>query len=147
VKINEQYKLRGYIDRLVHHTDSNIFEIHDYKTGGLKSQHEVDNDRQLALYSLGIRESFENVEDVRLIWHFLDHGEKRISTRSVEQLMKLKEEIAFLIQKIEHTEQFAPNPSILCKWCEYRSHCPIIKANPNFPDVNGNGVMNGFERE
>ena len=137
INVDEQgeHKLIGFIDRLVHHTDSNIFEIHDYKTGSLKSREILDRDRQLALYSLGVREMFENVADVHLIWHFLDYGEKRISKRTIEELYQLREEIKQLIKKIENEDKFKPNPGILCKWCEFRSYCPVIKENPNFPDA------------
>ena len=119
-----RYKLQGYIDRLVHHKDTNIFEIHDYKTGGfLKSQEELDKDRQLALYSIGIKEMFENVADVHLVWHFLAFNKKMISKRTVEQLENLKQELIQMIDKIESTTDFPACPSVLCKWCEFRSYC------------------------
>jgi len=119
-----KYQLQGYIDRLVHHKDTNIFEIHDYKTGGfLKSQEELDQDRQLALYSIGIREMFENVEDVHLIWHFLAFNKKMTSKRTIEQLEKLKQEVIDLIDKIESSKEFPAYPSKLCKWCGFRSYC------------------------
>jgi len=123
-----KYQVEGYIDRLVHHKESNIFEIHDYKTGlFLKSQEELNKDRQLALYSIGIKESFENVKDVELIWHFLAFNKKMFSKRTDEQLEELKKEIICLIDKIESTVDFFPNPSCLCKWCEFRSYCPAVK--------------------
>jgi putative RecB family exonuclease len=119
-----KYKLQGYIDRIVHHKDTNIFEIHDYKTGSfLKSQEELDKDRQLALYSLGIREMFEKVNDVHLVWHFLAFNKKMKSQRTIEQLENLKKEIIQLIDKIESTKEFPACPSILCKWCGFRNNC------------------------
>jgi putative RecB family exonuclease len=119
-----KYQLQGYVDRIVHHPDTNIFEIHDYKTGNfLKSQEELDNDRQLALYSIGIRESFEKVSDVHLIWHFLAFNKQMTSKRTSEQLENLKKEILELIKKIEATKEFNPHPTILCKWCAFRSYC------------------------
>ena len=119
-----KYKLQGYIDRLVHHKETNIFEIHDYKTGGfLKSQEELDKDRQLALYSIGIREMFENVVDVDLIWHFLAFNKKMTSRRTIEQLEELKQEIIQLINQIESATEFPACPSALCKWCGFRSYC------------------------
>jgi len=123
-----KYKLIGFIDRLVYNQEKNIFEIHDYKTSGfLKSQAELDKDRQLALYSMAIRKNFPDAEEVHLIWHFLAHNKKIISKRTDEQLEKLRQEIIQLIQKIELTTEFKPNPSILCKWCEFRSKCPLFK--------------------
>lgn len=120
-----KYKLQGYIDRIVHHKETNIFEIHDYKTGGfLKTQKELDSDKQLALYSIGIKDLFKEAKDIYLIWHFLAFNEKRISKRTDDQLEKLKQEVIQLINKIESTVEFNPNPSILCKWCEFKSYCP-----------------------
>jgi len=120
-----KYRLQGYIDRLVHHKDTNIFEIHDYKTANtLKSQEELDKDRQLALYSIGIKDSFPEVKDVYLIWHYLAHNQKIISKRTDEQLEQLKQDIINLIDKIESTNEFPPTQSALCGWCEYQDICP-----------------------
>ena len=136
-----KYQLQGYIDRLVHNKESNIFEIHDYKTGALKSQEELDKDRQLALYAIGIKNMFENVDTVLLIWHFLDFNKKLISKRSDEQLEKLKKELIDSIAKIESTKEFNANPGCLCKWCEFRSYCPEVDkavCDNNFePEYNG----------
>lgn len=132
---NNKHNMRGFIDRLVQNP-GNVFEIHDYKTGSLKSQRELDNDKQLALYSIGVRELFGNVSEVNLIWHFLDYGEKKFSKRTLEELEKLKQEIIQLIDKIESTKNFEPNPNKLCKWCEYRSYCPVIKENLGYSDSN-----------
>src|SRR3989338_6157047 len=122
-----EYQLVGFIDRLVHDTEKNIFEIHDYKTGALKSQQELDNDRQLALYSISIRESYPSASEVRLIWHFLEWNQKKISTRKIDELQQLKQEIIALIKKIESSSEFKANPGILCNWCEYRSYCPEMR--------------------
>lgn len=123
-----RYKLQGYIDRIVHNKEDNIIEIHDYKTGSfLKTQKELDKDKQLALYSIGIRNLFPNIKDIHLIWHFLAFNEKRISKRTNNQLENLKQEIIQLINKIESTKQFLPKQSILCKWCQFKNSCPNFR--------------------
>lgn len=123
----EKYIIQGYIDRLVYNKESNIFEIHDYKTGNfLKSQEELDKDRQLALYSIGIKNMFPQVNDIHLIWHFLAFNKKMISKRTDEQLENLKQDIINLINKIESTTEFTSNPGCLCDWCEFRSYCPEV---------------------
>ncbi|MBR9705841.1 PD-(D/E)XK nuclease family protein [Candidatus Pacearchaeota archaeon] len=125
-----KYILQGYIDRIVHNLDTNIFEIHDYKTGSfLKSQEELDNDRQLALYSIGIRENFSQAQDVHLVWHFLAHNQKMTSKRTIEQLDSLKQEIIDLIDKIESTKEFPAKSGVLCKWCGFRSYCPLMSRS------------------
>jgi putative RecB family exonuclease len=122
-------KLIGYIDRLVHNKEANIFEVHDYKTSGsIKSQQELDNDRQLALYSIAIREEF-NPSDVYLKWHFLDFNKTLTSKRTLEQLEQLKQDLIKLINKIENETDFPPQPSILCNWCEYQSKCDMFQRN------------------
>jgi len=119
-----KYKLEGYIDRLVHHKDTNIFEIHDYKTGNfLKTQEELDKDRQLALYSIGVKEMFNQVNEIHLIWHFLAFNKKMISTRTQYQLDQLKQQTIELIKEIEDTKQFNKNEGGLCNWCEFQNHC------------------------
>ena len=124
---NGEYKLIGYIDRLVYHPTTNIFEIHDYKTGSVKSKEELNEDRQLALYSIAIRESFENVNDVFLIWHFLESNKEIRSRRTLQELENLKRDVIELINKIESTINFQANPSSLCNWCEFQSKCPAFK--------------------
>ncbi|MFA5856650.1 MAG: PD-(D/E)XK nuclease family protein [Candidatus Pacearchaeota archaeon] len=144
VKIDSQgkYVLQGFIDRLVHNKENNTYEIHDYKTSGtLKKQEEIDNDRQLALYSIGIFDSFENVNDVHLFWHFLDFNQTLKSRRTKEQLENLKNEIVEVIKKIENAKEFPANPSILCKWCEFRSYCTYkdnYLQNKNDNSLNNN---------
>jgi len=55
---NEDYVIRGFIDRLGY-CGNGVYEIHDYKTSGfLPSQDKLDADRQLALYQIGIKEQF-----------------------------------------------------------------------------------------
>ena len=133
-----KYKLQGYIDRIVHNKETNTYEIHDYKTSGfLKSQEELDKDRQLALYAIGIKDYFKEVKNIDLIWHFLAFNKKIISKRTTEQLEQLKQEIIQLINKIESTTKFAPNPGKLCKWCDFRNYCPLFTTGfaPADPDA------------
>ncbi len=127
LKINpyQPHQIIGYIDRLVHHKETNIFEVHDYKTGAIKSQEDLDKDRQLALYALAIREEFQEVNDVKLIWHFLDYNQELTSERTIEQLENLRNEISEKIKKIELAKEYPPIESALCNWCEYQSQCPL----------------------
>ncbi len=130
-----KYKLQGYIDRLVFNKETNSYEIHDYKTGAsIKSQEEIDKDRQLALYSLGIKKNFENAKDITLIWHFLDFNKKMFSKRTDEQLESLRNEIIEIIKKIESTTEFQANPGCLCNWCEFKNYCNTIN-NLNESDI------------
>jgi len=98
------YKLCGYIDRLTEAEDG-CYEIHDYKTcSRLPSLETIENDRQLTLYSIGVKQRYANVKDIRLIWHFLKFDKEINMFRTDEELKELKQEIIKLIDTIESAE-------------------------------------------
>src|SRR3989338_10525241 len=121
------YKIRGYIDRL-DRTKDNIYEIHDYKTSGsLPLQKDRDNDRQLALYEIGIREKYPDVKEVKLIWHYLVFDTEIASQRTPAQLEDLRKGTIALIDRIEADTEFKHKESNLCDWCDYWAYCPAKK--------------------
>ena len=129
INLDGQTKIQGFIDRLVRNIDKGIYEIHDYKTANtLPTQEKMDHDRQLALYSIAIKEMYGKDKEVVLIWHYLAHNQKIVSRRTEEQLEQLKQETIDLIKKIESTTNFYVNPSILCDWCEFKDICPAFNA-------------------
>lgn len=124
IKLDENTYMRGFIDRLVYNIEEGYYEIHDYKTANtLPTQGKMDEDKQLALYSIAIKEMYGKDKEVVLVWHYLAHNQKIISRRTEEELENLKIETKRLIEKIENTKDFPPNKSILCDWCEYKSVC------------------------
>lgn len=128
IHLDENTQIKGFIDRLVYDLENNRYEIHDYKTANtLPSQEKMDQDRQLALYSIAIKELYGQDKEVLLIWHYLAYNHKIISKRTQEQLENLKQETKNLIKDIQNTKTFLPNKSILCEWCEYKSICPEWK--------------------
>ncbi|MFH1846775.1 MAG: PD-(D/E)XK nuclease family protein [Candidatus Omnitrophota bacterium] len=122
-----KYKIRGFIDRLVQ-ADDGTYEIHDYKTSGhLPEQEKFDKDRQLALYQIGISDMWNDVSEVKLIWHYVIFDKEMVSTRSQEQLDDLRKSTIELIDKVENAKEFLPQESTLCKWCSYQDMCPRKK--------------------
>lgn len=122
-----KYKLRGFIDRIAQAEDD-TYEIHDYKTSGyLPVQKDVDADRQLALYQIGIESMWNDVKKTKLIWHYVVFDKELTSTRTKEQLGQLKKDTIALIDKVEETKEFLPNESNLCEWCVYPDLCPKRK--------------------
>jgi len=117
------YKLQGYIDRLTEVKDG-YYEIHDYKTNSrLPLADYIKSDRQLALYMIGVKNNYPDVKDVRLIWHFLKFDKEIDSTRTDEELEKLKVDTIDLIDTIENDEEFVAKPGYICDWCEFKSVC------------------------
>ncbi|MEM3402565.1 MAG: PD-(D/E)XK nuclease family protein, partial [Candidatus Hadarchaeales archaeon] len=120
------YKLKGFIDRLAAFPDG-LYEIHDYKTSRtLPAQPQLDADRQLALYQIGIQQQWEDVRRVDLVWHYLFHDKELRSKRTEEQLEELKREVLSVIHQIERAEElddFPPRRDY-CQWCEFQGVCP-----------------------
>ncbi|MBE3042283.1 PD-(D/E)XK nuclease family protein [Candidatus Bathyarchaeota archaeon] len=122
-----RYKCKGFIDRLMLAPDG-AFEVHDYKTGSkLPDQAELDKDRQLALYQIGIQKLWPDVKEARLIWHLVAFDVEMRSMRTPEALDVLKKEIGELIDRIEAATEYEPHESPLCDWCPYWDLCPVKK--------------------
>lgn len=117
------YRLIAYVDRITKSLDG-YYEIHDYKTSSrLPSLGRIKNDRQLALYSIGVKERYPDVKDVRLIWHFLKFDKEIDSIRTEEELEELKLDIIKRIDEIENAVEFPADPSRLCNWCMFKPIC------------------------
>jgi len=120
------YVLQGFIDRLSF--KDGVYEIHDYKTANtLPAQNEVDHDRQLALYSIAVKQMFRDCEEVVLVWHYLAFDKELRSKRTDEELSELKKEVVKIIKQIERCKEYKPRESPLCDWCVYRELCPRFK--------------------
>jgi putative RecB family exonuclease len=122
-----RYLCKGIIDRLMLAPDG-TFEIHDYKTGSsLPEQADLDKDRQLGLYQIGVQTLWPDAKEVRLVWHYVAFDVEMRSRRTPEALDTLRVEIAALIDRIEAEREFAPCESALCNWCPYWDLCPVKK--------------------
>jgi putative RecB family exonuclease len=131
LQLNEDIRIIGYIDRLVENLETHEIEIHDYKTANsMPRREQIESNRQLALYSLAIQETFGKDKPICLVWHYLAHDLKVCIRKTEEQLETLKKEIIELVHEIETATEFPPNKSILCNWCEYKEICPEFNEVP-----------------
>lgn len=136
---NPQYKMKGYIDRLDRPGNGSI-EIHDYKTGkNVMSQKNADEDGQLAIYQLAIQQKFDDVQSIKLVWHFVRYGIEIRSTRTNAQLQLLTNNLKNKIDEIRKKESegnpFPAKESILCNWCYYWEECPMKKTSNPFVNL------------
>jgi len=128
---DSRYRMQGYVDRIARRGDG-TYEIHDYKTSShLPTQAEADEDRQLALYQIGLQGMWKDVEAVDLIWHYVRFDTDLVSHRTPEQLQGVREACIKVIIDIEsrgrEEEGFPTNPSALCPWCDFRAICPATR--------------------
>ena len=133
----EGHAVQGFIDRLVY-KGNGIYEIHDYKSSGTcPTQEQIDSDRQLALYQIGIQKIFPDAKDVELVWHYLIFGKEFRSRRDEKALEELAESTRRMISIIEGDREFKTRTSALCEWCEYKNTCPawthIVKTEEMTP--------------
>jgi len=128
LKDGSQWHVR--IDKFACDKEGNYF-VCDYKTNaGMKDQEEADQDRQLAMYSIWVKDKFQDVKSVKLVWHMLAFDKDVYSERSPEQLKKLEEETINTIKKIEQAtkeDNFPTNVNALCNYCGFKSKCPSFK--------------------
>lgn len=125
---NKEHEIVGFIDRLAFNKETQEYEIHDYKTSNsFPSKEKIETDRQLALYSIAVKEFFGEDKKICLIWHYLNFDKKICSRRTKEQLEKLKNEILEIIKEIEFEREFQYSKSPLCDWCEFKSICTAWK--------------------
>ena len=115
------------IDKLGCDSEGNYF-VCDYKTNSrMKDQEEADEDRQLALYSIWVKDKFKDAKSVKLIWHMLAFNKDAVSERTDEQLEKLQQEVCDIIKEIENAKEFPRNQTALCDYCVYKEMCPSFK--------------------
>jgi putative RecB family exonuclease len=118
-----EYPFQGFIDRIVETPDGRV-EIHDYKTGKfVPAQPQLDKDRQLALYQVGVRDRFASDRPIRLVWHYLQKQKVCVSERSKEQLEALMKDTIDVIDRVRSDEEYPIRRTRLCDWCEYKDRC------------------------
>jgi len=130
------YPFRGILDRLDWNDQENMFEIHDYKVSNrLMTQKEADEDWQLGLYYVALKEKWPDVKKVKLIWHSLLFNKEIISSRKEEQANELQEKVIERIKEIESCADFYPQKSALCNWCDFQNICPLWKHSKEMEEL------------
>ena len=106
----------------------NVYYVCDYKTNQtMKDQEEADADRQLAMYSIWVKDRFKDAKKVVLLWHMLAFNKEVTSERSEMQLKKLMDETMGVIKQIEGCKTYPTNVTNLCNWCIFQCICPSFK--------------------
>lgn len=139
-----RFRMQGIIDRISRARDGTI-EVHDYKTGArVPNQKALDEDRQLALYQLGLAREFGERTPFRLIWHYVAKDVTRVSIRTPADLERLRAATIARIDEIQTATAYPVRKSALCGWCEYRAICPAFAserpepaATPELPAATG----------
>jgi DNA helicase-2/ATP-dependent DNA helicase PcrA len=124
-KVGEHH-VRGRVDRVDRLPDGD-YELIDYKTGERRTEAELENDLQLALYRLAAREAWEVEASTGSYYYVLDADKVAAPTRpdDAERVERTVLEVGEGILG----QDFEPRPSpAVCSWCDYRLICPAAES-------------------
>jgi len=120
------HHVRGRIDRVDRLPDGS-YELIDYKTGERKSEAELENDLQLALYRLAAREAWELEAGSGSYYYVLD-AEKVAAPVRPDDAERVERTVLAVGEGVL-SQDFEPRPSpTTCGWCDYRLICPAAES-------------------
>jgi DNA helicase-2/ATP-dependent DNA helicase PcrA len=121
-----EHHVRGRVDR-VDRLASGKYEVIDYKTGERKSEAELENDLQLALYRLAAREVWDLEAETGSYYYVLD-AEKVNAPARPDDTERVERTVLEVGEGILG-QDFEPRPSkAVCSWCDFRLICPAAES-------------------
>jgi DNA helicase-2/ATP-dependent DNA helicase PcrA len=124
-KIGDHH-VRGRVDRVDRLPDGD-YELIDYKTGERKSEEDLNDDLQLALYRMGAREAWGIEAGTGSYYYVLDAEKVPAPTRPDDA--ERVERTVLQVGEGILSQDFEPRPSpSVCSWCDYRLICPAAEA-------------------
>jgi DNA helicase II / ATP-dependent DNA helicase PcrA len=120
------HHVRGRVDRVDRLPDGS-HELIDYKTGERKSEEELENDLQLALYRLAAREAWDLEVGNGSYYYVLD-AEKVAAPVRPDDAERVERTVLEVGEGVT-SQDFEPRPSpTTCGWCDYRLVCPAAES-------------------
>ncbi|HEY9388909.1 MAG TPA: PD-(D/E)XK nuclease family protein [Mycobacteriales bacterium] len=141
--------LRGYVDRLDVASTGEL-RVVDYKTGGMpREAFEARALFQMKFYALVLWRTRGVVpRELRLI--YLADRDVLTYHPDAEELVRFERTVVAIWRAIERavrTEDFRPNPSRLCDWCDHHERCPAKGGTlPPFPRDQAGVAVNPPDR-
>jgi DNA helicase-2/ATP-dependent DNA helicase PcrA len=120
------HHVRGRVDRVDRLPDGD-YELIDYKTGERKSEEDLNDDLQLALYRMAAREAWGIEASTGSYYYVLD-AEKIPAPTRPDDAERVERTVLQVGEGIL-SQDFEPRPSpSVCSWCDYRLICPAAEA-------------------
>lgn len=126
IEIRPHLILNGMIDRVQIDNDG-IYHVVDYKT--TKSLSYIKDDKlQLLTYAYVLLCENPQIDRVRTSYIMLRHNSDFITDEfSKEKILQIKEIYEDYADKISAEQKWDPNPTKLCRYCDFISSCPTGK--------------------
>jgi RecB family exonuclease len=120
--IAENLVLNGAIDRIQLDVD-NVIHVADYKT--TKNKKYLKNDFfQLLTYAYVIVSEDPSIEKVRASYILLRHNFEYVTVEfNKEEILAVKDKYEEYAKQMLSEKEFRPNPTILCRFCDYSDVC------------------------
>src|SRR5215218_9588822 len=120
------HHVRGRVDRVDRLPDGD-YELIDYKTGERKSEEELADDLQLALYRMAAREAWGIEASTGSYYYVLD-ADKVAAPTKPDDAERVERTVLGVGEGIL-SQDFEPRPSpSVCSWCDYRLICPAAES-------------------
>jgi DNA helicase II / ATP-dependent DNA helicase PcrA len=120
------HQVRGRVDRVDRLPDGS-YELIDYKTGERRSEAQLENDLQLALYRLAAREAWGLEAGTGSYYYVLDADKVAAPVRADDA--ERVERTVLEVGEGVLGQDFEPRPSpTTCGWCDYRLICPAAES-------------------
>jgi len=137
--ISDNIILNGMIDRIQVDVD-NVIHVADYKTTKNK-KYLKDDWFQLLTYAYVMLNEDPSIKKIRASYILLRHDFEYITTEfNISEILSIKDKYIQYAQDIINEKEYTPNPSVLCKFCDYMSICDagkkISEPHKVFGEVN-----------
>jgi DNA helicase-2/ATP-dependent DNA helicase PcrA len=120
------HQVRGRVDRVDRLPDGS-YELIDYKTGERKSEAQLENDLQLALYRLAAREAWGLEAGSGSYYYVLDA--EKVAAPVMPGDAERVERTVLAVGEGVLGQDFEPRPApTTCSWCDYRLVCPAAES-------------------
>lgn len=128
----QNVEISGVMDRTDRLAEGH-WAIHDYKSGRrMISEAKAGSDLQMRIYFWALQQLETGIEQVDIVWHFLQHG-RSVTLPSVDwQIARIAAQLRRKVEPLLAVEDRAgalePKESPLCGWCHYWAACPAKRG-------------------
>lgn len=118
---------RGSIDFIC--TIDDVLHLCDWKTGKYKDPKWQEYD-QLMFYGIYFFQRYPNINKIKISYVYVEHEDMENDlTLERQHLDGYVNQLLELINNAETDEDFIKNPTVLCDWCQYKTHCDNDSSN------------------
>jgi RecB family exonuclease len=133
IPIDNNIILNGAID-IVRMGADDVLEVCDYKTS--KSKKYLAKDFfQLQTYAFVMLKEYPELKKIRGSYILLRH-DFELLTRDfeIDEILSMERKFVDYAERIRSEKEFAPNPTVLCGWCDHLDICDAGKEKVNERD-------------